>query len=47
MTNRAQFTIFATAALALGLAIAFDLHRVILRAVYPLLESFWFTYIAF
>lgn len=31
-----------------GIAIgALDLHRVILRAVWPLMESFWFTYIAF
>lgn len=25
----------------------FDLHRVIIRAAWPVLEAFWFTYIAF
>jgi hypothetical protein len=27
--------------------LALDLHRVVLRAVWPYLESFWFTNIAF
>jgi hypothetical protein len=40
----------ALIATAMILGIAFlvgDLHRIILQAVWPLVESFWFTYIAF
>jgi hypothetical protein len=30
-----------------GLAIAMEIHRHILAALWPLFTSFWFTYIAF
>jgi hypothetical protein len=47
VSNRASFTLAVTGAAALGLALALDVHRIILRAVWPSIESFWFTFIAF
>lgn len=47
MSNRAAFTLAVTGAVALFVALAFDVHRTILGAVWPSIEAFWFTFIAF
>ncbi len=40
--------VLALSVVALGIAIGvLDLHRVALRAAWPYVEAFWFTYIAF
>ncbi len=42
-----RFITLSVLTVALGAAIGFDLHRVLLQAVSPIVQDFWFTYIAF
>lgn len=48
MTTTIRRILAVALAVTLGFAIAaFEPHRHILAAVWPLIDSFWFTYIAF
>jgi hypothetical protein len=47
MTTRTKDAIVITILMLTGLAMIGDLHRIILRAVWPYVQMFWETYIAF
>ena len=48
MTTATRRTLGVTLAVTLGFLIAaFEPHRHFLAAAWPLIDSFWFTYIAF